>query len=266
MTRFILQWNCRGLGTSASDLQALIGRRNSIAVCLQETKLAPDSIFSLRGYNIYRKDIRSHTIAHGGVLLGILRDIPSQQVTLNTSLQAVAARVHVNGNTFTLCSLYLPPGLAFPCNEFTRLIAELPPPVVVLGDFNAHHVAWGCNDCCTRGRVLERKMHEESLCVLNNGTRTYCTTPRICELTGVKNRKTITATNMRKYLATIAQVMNLKENEMDMVASHLGHDLAVHRRYYRLQDSTIELSKIARLLMSTESRLGEFDDRESESE
>ena len=64
---------------------------------------------------------------------------------------------------------------------------------------------------------------------------------------------------MRKYLATIAQVMNLRENEMDMIASHLGHDLAVRRRYYRLQDSTIELSKIARLLVSTEGRLGEFD-------
>ena len=88
----------------------------------------------------------------------------------------------------------------------------------------------------------------------------------LCKLAGVKNSKYITATNMRKYLATIAQVMNLRENEMDMIASHLGHDLAVHRRYYRLQDSTIELSKIARLLMSTESRLGEFDDRESGSE
>ena len=60
---------------------------------------------------------------------------------------------------------------------------------------------------------------------------------------------------MRKYLATVVQILNLKENEMDMLASHLGHDLAVHRRYYRLQDCTIELGKIAHLLLSTEGEL-----------
>ena len=86
------------------------------------------------------------------------------------------------------------------------------------------------------------------------------TLKKFCRVAGVKNEKYITATNMRKYLATIAQVMNLRENEMDMLASHMGHDLAIHRQYYRLQDSTIELSKIARLLMSTEGPLGEFNE------
>ena len=81
----------------------------------------------------------------------------------------------------------------------------------------------------------------------------------------MKNRY-ITATNMRKYLATIAQVMNLRESEMDMLASHMGHDLAIHRQYYRLQDSTIELSKIARLLMSTEGPLREFNQDDEDDE
>ena len=165
------------MGTSAPDLQALIGRRHPVAVCLQETKLAPDATFGMRGYSVYRKDQRNETIAHGGVLLAIRHSIPSQQVTLQTSLQAVAARVHLNNNVVTLCSLYLPPGIVFPRNELICLLTELPPPVVVLGDFNAHHVVWGCRDCCSRGRTLERLIHEEQLCVLNTGTRTHFTTP-----------------------------------------------------------------------------------------
>ena len=60
---------------------------------------------------------------------------------------------------------------------------------------------------------------------------------------------------MRKYLATVAQVLNLKENEMDQVASHLGHDLHIHRRYYRLEESTVEPTKIANFLLSTEGDL-----------
>ena len=57
---------------------------------------------------------------------------------------------------------------------------------------------------------------------------------------------------MRKYLATVVQVLNLKEHELDMLANHLGHDLTVVRKYYRLQDCTIEQGKIERFLMSTD--------------
>ena len=140
-------------------------------------KLAPGATFGMRGYRIYRRDQRNDTIAHGGVLLAVRHSSPSQQVALMTTLQAVAARIHINNRVITLCSLYLPPGVVFPRNEFIRLLMELPPPVVVVGDFNAHHVAWGSNDCCTRGRILERLIHEEQLCVLNTGTRTHFTMP-----------------------------------------------------------------------------------------
>ena len=58
---------------------------------------------------------------------------------------------------------------------------------------------------------------------------------KMCKLACCKNVRNITSTNMRKYLATIAQVMDLKENEMDQVAAHLGHDVNVHRRQ-RTQD------------------------------
>ncbi|XP_043224112.1 uncharacterized protein LOC122382612 [Amphibalanus amphitrite] len=77
-----------------------------------------------------------------------------------------------------------------------------------------------------------------------------------CRDAGCRDINAITSTNMRKYLATIAQIMNLSENEMDQIASHLGHDITVHRKYYRLPDSTVELAKIAKLLLSTEETLG----------
>ena len=67
----------------------------------------------------------------------------------------------------------------------------------------------------------------------------------------------VTSTSMRKYLATVAQVMNLNDTEMDQLASHLGHDIRVHRKHYRLQDSTVEMAKVANVLRSTEKRLGE---------
>ena len=158
----ILQWNCRGLRTSACDLQAVLSQHSPLAVCLQETKLLPDAPCSIKGYSVFRKDVQTNTVAHGGVLLAVHHSLPSQQLKLRAPLQAVAARVLINHRRFTICSLYLPPGISLPRVELSQLASELPDPKLILGDFNAHHTLWGCQDVDTRGRVLERFIFEES--------------------------------------------------------------------------------------------------------
>ena len=47
-------------------------------------------------------------------------------------------------------------------------------------------------------------------------------------------------------------MVNLKENELEHLANHLGHNIAVHRDYYRLQDSAIELAKVSKLLLAAD--------------
>ena len=173
----ILQWNCRGFRTSTADLQTVVNKHNPVAICLQETKLSPETHCTIKGYSVFRKDLHSESVAHGGVILAVHHSTPSQQVPLSSPLQAVAARVYLNHHAMTLCSIYLPPGVRFPRAELGRLVDELPPPIVILGDFNAHHTVWGSEQCCVRGRSLERFTHEQSLSVLNTGTRTHFTLP-----------------------------------------------------------------------------------------
>ena len=67
---------------------------------------------------------------------------------------------------------------------------------------------------------------------------------------GAVNPCSLTSTNLPKHIATISQVMNLKDNELDQLANFLGHDIRVHREYYRLPQSTIQLSKISKLLIA----------------
>ncbi|KAK3508200.1 hypothetical protein QTP70_017325 [Hemibagrus guttatus] len=43
-----------------------------------------------------------------------------------------------------------------------------------------------------------------------------------------------------------------KNNELDQVADFLGHDIRVHREYYRLPEATIQLAKISKLLLAME--------------
>jgi hypothetical protein len=62
----------------------------------------------------------------------------------------------------------------------------------------------------------------------------------------------LAATNLRKYVATVSQVLQLDETELGWVSKHLGHSIDVHRKFYRLHQDAIELSKVGKLLMAIE--------------
>ncbi|XP_044176576.1 uncharacterized protein LOC114951566 isoform X7 [Acropora millepora] len=62
----------------------------------------------------------------------------------------------------------------------------------------------------------------------------------------------VTSTRLRKYVATVSQILDLQENELDWLARHLGHDISVHREYYRLHESTIELAKVGKILTTVD--------------
>lgn len=47
-------------------------------------------------------------------------------------------------------------------------------------------------------------------------------------------------------------MFGLKDVELNEVARHMGHELSVHRQYYRLQDDVIEMAKISKLLLAVE--------------
>jgi len=66
---------------------------------------------------------------------------PHRQIKLQTGLQAIAIRATL-GKTITVCSIYLPPTMLFNSTDLENLIAQLPPPILLLGDFNAHSTLW----------------------------------------------------------------------------------------------------------------------------
>lgn len=67
---------------------------------------------------------------------------------------------------------------------------------------------------------------------------------------GAKHPEHLRSTQLRKHVATLSQVLNLKNNELDQVADFLGHDIRVHRDFYRLPVPTTQLAKISKLLLS----------------
>ena len=79
-----------------------------------------------------------------------------------------------------------------------------------------------------------------------------CVSANVKEVQGsMKEPKAITSTKLRKYVATVSQTAAL--TEVDWLARHLGHDIRVHREFYRLHESSTELAKVSKLLLAVDS-------------
>ena len=62
----------------------------------------------------------------------------------------------------------------------------------------------------------------------------------------------ISSTKLRKHIATMSQIFNLKDNELDKLASFLGHNIKIHREFYRLPEKTMILAKVSKILIAAE--------------
>ncbi|XDV19286.1 hypothetical protein PO909_024785 [Leuciscus waleckii] len=78
-----------------------------------------------------------------------------------------------------------------------------------------------------------------------------CIKKAACEC-GIKNPEALSSTRLRKHIATMSKILNLNENEADQLADFLGHDIRIHRQYYRLPEGTLQLAKMSKVLMAME--------------
>jgi exonuclease III len=130
----ILQWNCQGFYSKFIELQRLIKLYTPVCICLQEVHLGERPFKPPRGYTGFT----SHSTQRLGSAILISSDVPSAPLSLRTVTQAVATRIFL-GSFYTVCSIYIPPSEPVSKEELSRLIAQLPRPFLLLGDFNSRH-------------------------------------------------------------------------------------------------------------------------------
>ena len=168
----VLQWNIRGLRTNSVELSLLTQQLCPHVICLQETKLPDGNDYPRNGYTGYHQYFTENQIASGGTSIYVNRQIPSSRIPLNTSLQAVAARVSLHRPT-TICSIYIPPDRKLEIKELEKLQDQLPAPFLILGDFNAHNPMWGSDSADDKGKIVENFLLRNRTYVLNDGTPTH---------------------------------------------------------------------------------------------
>jgi len=166
----IIQWNIQGLPAKRENLEILISQHDPNVICLQETQLKENA--NIRNYQSFSKtSLGTDGRAKWGVSLLIQNTTPHQHIPLNTELQAIAAQVTLN-RTVTVCSIYIPPGQFPNPRELEDLCSQLPKPYFLLGDYNAHSIAWGDDKSDSAGNKLQNFIQKNDLIFMNDGSKT----------------------------------------------------------------------------------------------
>ena len=174
MSKRILQWNIRGYYGNFEDLKLLL--RNSgypSCVCLQETLLGDKKPYPPSNYFIYSKNHNgSQNVSPRGIAILIDKKVPHTVIDINSDLEAQAIKLHLN-KTYTIVNIYISPQESASAQQINGIIAQISPPFLIVGDFNARSPIWG--DCTEnpQGRVIENLLSNSNMSILNTGSPTH---------------------------------------------------------------------------------------------
>lgn len=167
LTHF-LQWNSRSLTPKKPDLINLINRHSLSVVAVTETWFRPGSRFRVSGFSCLRDDRYDGC---GGSALLIKRSFPFSQIQLpphSEEINAVAAKIM--GVNFV--SIYIPHPHIRLIPDLSTILFSVPPPLIILGDFNCHNTSWGSSHSDTFSSFLLDLFDDINVCVLNDGSPT----------------------------------------------------------------------------------------------
>ena len=72
------------------------------------------------------------------------------------------------------------------------------------------------------------------------------------QIVGLVAPELLTPTRTRKFLSTLLQLLDMSDGELTWVTNHMGHTKDTHFAWYRKESSTIELTKMARILTAVD--------------
>jgi len=142
----LVQWNCRGATGALPDI--LLLAKDFPVICIQESILLPSSNFRIPGFICIRLDINSPGMR--GLCIAIRTDYRFSIMDLShlshSSLEIQAILLYCSLDfPILIVNLYRHPNSKTPSSFYNNLFAAISSYKysIIVGDFNAHHHAWG---------------------------------------------------------------------------------------------------------------------------
>ena len=168
-----LQWNSNSVRAKKHELITIINLHEPVVIAISETWLRPDTPFGISGFTCLRDD-RSDGFAGCAILIRNLT--PFSLIPLPPHSQQLNV-VAIRAFDISFVSLYIPHPSTSLISELRSIISSIPGPVLVMGDFNAHHILWGCYYCDGFSPLLVDMIDDVNLCIVNDGSPTRRVNP-----------------------------------------------------------------------------------------
>ena len=132
--------------------------------------------FSVKNYQLA---CRSPTkIDELGTAIFVHNKVTFEPIQLQAGpLQASALKLHLPDNrNITLCNIYNQPSHHYDLALLPQILNQCSQPLLLMGDFNAHHPLWddNCIQADTPGLLLENLLNADGYCCLNESeSKTY---------------------------------------------------------------------------------------------
>lgn len=164
-----LQWNIRSIIPKKPDLINLVNDHSIAVAAISETWLRPGSRFRVPGFTCLRED---RCDGRAGCALLIKRGYSISQIPLpphSHEINAVAA--NVMGINFL--SIYIPHPNINLIPDLSTILFSVPPPLLILGDFNSHNTSWGSSHSDAFSSFLLDLFDDINVVVINDGSPTH---------------------------------------------------------------------------------------------
>ena len=134
----IIQWNINGYYTHYEKFQILINNFSPDIICLQETNFKKNHQPTLKYFNTFVKNRVNENHASEGVAIVISDKYDFTEIKLNSNLETVVISISFP-KRIHICNIYISNNFPLDLQVLEDLIAQLPAPLILSGDFNSHH-------------------------------------------------------------------------------------------------------------------------------
>ena len=123
------------------EIQRLLKENEPMCICLQHVNTP---IPSIGKYNL------ASSISGEGLLgtaIYVHNKVTYDKITIGTNMfQISSIRLHLRNKTsFMICNIYNQPNKNYDMAQLPNILSQFNEPILVLGDFNAHHPLWNAN-------------------------------------------------------------------------------------------------------------------------
>lgn len=137
-----------------------------MSICIQHVN---NPIPSIGKYFLASSSIPGERLL--GTAIYIHGDLTYDKIVMNDNvLQISAVRLHLpNKTNITLCNLYNQPSENYDLGQLANILNLFQEPILLMGDFNAHHPLWDVNitDADRAGEEIEKLILNHDYCCLN---------------------------------------------------------------------------------------------------